>query len=87
MNLFWFWLKREMKIADICSHRLSFHSNISELSICGYQKGMCFPSFKDLMLLCYSLALVQNKNNGWNLSKSEINILSDKMIIEATRIM
>ena len=67
--------------------RLAKHSGLSVSSISDYKTGLYVPSVKSLHWLCDSLAVLQNKSNSWKLSKSEVRLLSDKMIIEATRII
>jgi len=85
--MFWLWLQFEMRSAKVSNVRLAESSGLPVTSISHYKTGLHVPSVKSLHWLCDGLALLQNKANSWKLSKSEVRLLSDKMIIEATRIM
>ena len=85
--MFWLWLQFEMRCAKVSNVRLAKSSGLSVTSISHYKTGLYVPSVKSLHWLCDGLASLQNKSNSWKLSKSEVRLLSDKMIIEATRIM
>ena len=82
---FGYWLRREMDRADISMFELAFHCGLGESTIYYYKSGKSTPVFLHAIFLCNSIAKLQNHRMMMGLSRSEIQLLSDKMLIEISR--
>jgi len=81
------WTRREIERAETSVFELAFHCGLSEDTIRMYKEGKAIPSFRSAIYLCDALARLQNSRLGLKLSRPELRMLSDKLLIEISRII
>ena len=84
---FGYWLRVEMDRYYISSAELAFHSGLGDTTINAYRQNKAIPHFKHAVFVSNALAQIANVRLFMNLSRQEVQLLSDRMLLEMSRLI
>ena len=84
---FGYWLRVEMDKYYVSTPELAFHCGLGDSTIISYRQNKATPKFKHAIFIADSLAQIANVRLFMKLSRQEVQLLSDRLLLEISRLV